>query len=535
MRNLLLLLTALLCFANASAQSDTVTISSFENFADIDDATIFNYDGEAITTYQNGKYLFVRSIVAKTDDDGNTSYYSYPALLYGSAKQTYTNGDIIPANWTGKKTTYKGMTEATTLKNMQPTTGQVDNADVWAAPVDYTGYIQYLNMSDFYTLLAGEYMSFEGVYITDVYRKEITITEVVDGVKYNMAAYNQFNIKLPSDLDVPYNITGFYYINDNTLQFLPVSIERYAQEDNLYTVVFGDDGEEYRIKDELYVVEPTQAFEPEEDSNNYIYVTDNLWELQYYSYTFDWIPTYIAIDCQGDENLYNKIAGMTTIKAGSLWGTLANSNTNPRLLVTEAPTASDNTTELRYRNVNLDDTIVIDGHDVITVTATYKVIDGQEYLMGQDETANLWQPIKLDRRYMGDVQLQDGEQYVFERVVVKLQEEWDSSDPITHMQASGNGGFQLKPLLRQGTTAPARAARRMNPDDPCYYDNIVLCPLEGTPIHTGVTEVSNAAKQVTGIEYVNIAGQTSSTPHDGVNIVVTHYSDGSTTASKVIR
>lgn len=42
-------------------------------------------------------------------------------------------------------------------------------------------------------------------------------------------------------------------------------------------------------------------------------------------------------------------------------------------------------------------------------------------------------------------------------------------------------------------------------------------------------------KQVLGHTYFNLAGMSSSTPFDGVNIVVTRYSDGTTTATKLMR
>ncbi len=54
------------------------------------------------------------------------------------------------------------------------------------------------------------------------------------------------------------------------------------------------------------------------------------------------------------------------------------------------------------------------------------------------------------------------------------------------------------------------------------------------PLPTGINGVVSDAK-VVGVEYVNIAGMRSSKPFKGVNIVVTRYSDGSTTTSKVIK
>ncbi len=50
---------------------------------------------------------------------------------------------------------------------------------------------------------------------------------------------------------------------------------------------------------------------------------------------------------------------------------------------------------------------------------------------------------------------------------------------------------------------------------------------------TGVKSID--AKTVAKVEYVNLAGQRSSTPFQGVNIVVTSYTDGTTQSTKVIK
>ena len=54
---------------------------------------------------------------------------------------------------------------------------------------------------------------------------------------------------------------------------------------------------------------------------------------------------------------------------------------------------------------------------------------------------------------------------------------------------------------------------------------------------SGMTAVEtvNADKQVAGRQYVNMAGMTSNKPFDGMNIVVTTYTDGTTSTVKVIK
>lgn len=53
-------------------------------------------------------------------------------------------------------------------------------------------------------------------------------------------------------------------------------------------------------------------------------------------------------------------------------------------------------------------------------------------------------------------------------------------------------------------------------------------------VSTGISTIDNA-KQVSSVEYYNLAGMRSSKPFTGMNIVVTRYSDGSTTATKVVK
>ena len=55
-----------------------------------------------------------------------------------------------------------------------------------------------------------------------------------------------------------------------------------------------------------------------------------------------------------------------------------------------------------------------------------------------------------------------------------------------------------------------------------------------SPLPTAITRVGTEAQPVS-VEYVNIAGVRSSKPWQGVNIIVTRYSDGTTTTAKVVK
>ncbi|MBQ1611319.1 MAG: hypothetical protein II087_05420, partial [Muribaculaceae bacterium] len=72
-----------------------------------------------------------------------------------------------------------------------------------------------------------------------------------------------------------------------------------------------------------------------------------------------------------------------------------------------------------------------------------------------------------------------------------------------------------------------------NVDDPL---SLAVAPKLGynAPISTG-RDQPQTDKQVLSHTYYNLAGMSSSKPFDGVNIVVTRYTDGTQTATKVLK
>lgn len=65
-----------------------------------------------------------------------------------------------------------------------------------------------------------------------------------------------------------------------------------------------------------------------------------------------------------------------------------------------------------------------------------------------------------------------------------------------------------------------------------YFTNAEKFIVDGDP-----SAVENVAttKTVAGISYVNLAGMQSATPFNGVNLVVTRYSDGTVSTTKVMK
>ena len=119
--------------------------------------------------------------------------------------------------------------------------------------------------------------------------------------------------------------------------------------------------------------------------------------------------------------------------------------------------------------------------------------------------------VDLAHNYHKPNNLVPGEAYEFHAAVMK--------------RVVGNGSKRTQPTP-DGTVNPS--------------SNYELYPLDmpEDPVPTAVRELIfdlNLYKTVVGVSYFNLMGQESSQPFEGINIVVTRYSDGSTSAVKVLR
>ena len=179
-----------------------------------------------------------------------------------------------------------------------------------------------------------------------------------------------------------------------------------------------------------------------------------------------------------------------------------------------------------------------DGHLICNIQGVYKVIDGKEYLMGMDENGELWQPIALDRRYIGQAgQPKDGDLVELDQVVIKLNEAWE-----VRPEDDENAGAPARSRMAtfaQHKRAAAQAVKAPKPrkayrDDDNYYENYILCPLNADFIVTAVNDVETKAA-VSSVQYVNVAGQVSNAPFQGVNVVVTRYDNGTVKTGKLVK
>ena len=113
-----------------------------------------------------------------------------------------------------------------------------------------------------------------------------------------------------------------------------------------------------------------------------------------------------------------------------------------------------------------------------------------------------------------------------------LEEQEGLSTPVVGTIASDKKTITLKDCAVMRIDNPMFYNVQYTIGAPMYECVIVLDePLsESTAIDHTLT-----AKAVASVSYVNLAGQTSSKPFEGVNIVVTRYSDGTTGTTKIVK
>ena len=169
------------------------------SMADTPDNEVVTFEINSTVIWQSGRYLYAM------DETGF-------GLAYGDVGQTYQHGDIIPAGFGGKKTTYKDEPELAAIENGQPLPGfQAKIGNQRPTPEKITpGQVDHEHWAH-YVVIENAMISSDGKTIT------------VNGATCEM--YNQtFNIALPTDLTIPHNVYGVVG-KFNAYQILPISFD----------------------------------------------------------------------------------------------------------------------------------------------------------------------------------------------------------------------------------------------------------------------------------------------------------------------
>ena len=248
-------------------------------------------------------------------------------------------------------------------------------------------------------------------------------------------------------------------------------------------VAQGVDNTEYTVLEDLHIV----AKAPKA---NCVFVSDG--------------ESWMKVFAEG--NVYTAIEAMDDIKGGTLKGVLSEANCNQKLTVTTAPTAATTPVVVEPTAWNLaqSDPTSAQYHFAPKVNEVIKLegywFDG-EFRGYADNTG---QSATADMSWCNtDATMTNGQLYKDIVSVAQLKAPWDS---------------------------------KVAADDDLAFQNYKVYPMaiEDNNVVTGVENL-NGDKSVVNVQYVNVAGQISNTPFQGVNMVVTRYADGSTVTTKVIK
>ena len=490
-------------------------LDSLANINTLDDGTEFQFTTEAYVQYQWGNYLWLMQLDA--------DYYAYAAMVYGDVARTYQVGAVIPAGWTGVKTTYKGLVEITDPTHFKNATGLVD--DMFTEPFDMTGYMSYIE-SDHYENMR---VKFNGIALSDIDNSgNFTINsnekdEDGNDITVTMAGYNKFGIDYPVvDPAERYNIDGMVTIYNNNYQLYPISIEE-APGTRLWKVTYEGLEGNMKIADTLYVALPM--------TDGQILVTDNVLEVLVdtyaewgYTWYQDWYPTWIALDCGDNTELYNAICQMQALAPNTVKGEVVDVNTNPRLILSSTPTgiADPDFESLHLYSYDLNDgKIYALGNEMGQATGRYKLINGDPYLCSAQDTVQVRLDFSLNPEL--EITLNEGSRYDM-TCVFKLSEPWEAED------ASYAPRRSYKSAINRVMKAPSLKAKISGAD---YYTNYTIMPLSASSI-TGINDI-DVAKQAVKVSYVNMTGNVSDNPFPGMNIVITHYNDGTKAITKAVK
>ena len=170
---------------------------------DTPDNTTVTFSNPSVVLWQSGSTMYVK--------EKNSDCFG---LVYGSLNKTYTIGNVIPAGFGGKKTTYNGMPELQNLTGFEDATEtvEVNPEKINPTQVDESHWAHYV-------LLENVLVNTGNTTLTDV--------------NGNSCPYfnNTFKAELPSDLTVRHDVYGIVAAyqkggqGDIVWQILPISFD----------------------------------------------------------------------------------------------------------------------------------------------------------------------------------------------------------------------------------------------------------------------------------------------------------------------
>ena len=177
-----------------------VEVANIAEYLTKKDNAAVKFTNPVTAVYQSGSYLYVK------DDSG-------VALIYGSVGQTYANGAVIPAGFSGVKKYYNGIIELDV---------NAFGSDSFEVSTENNGAITAVEkkLADITANDVHQYVAFKVVEILDINGKNFNIT---DGTT-TVAAYNKFGLET-IEAYKGIKIVGIVDVHNGEVQILPIEID----------------------------------------------------------------------------------------------------------------------------------------------------------------------------------------------------------------------------------------------------------------------------------------------------------------------
>ena len=507
-------------------------------------------------------YIYVK-------DESGCAYFHQPYVTEGTpSMDQLENGDVIGARFYGDKEPDEavGSTQSiysmfTNLQNFAPTGNKALAEPELKVMANITG-------SDA-AELNNHYITINKVTLTDLYDAGLGYGGSkyfdINGVEH--IGYNKFNIDYASvvdDLDAYYNITGIFTAYNNNLEFHPTEIVKWAEKEITLKDLCenGDVDETYTLTDNLHGVHAngTSMWVKDETGNSIKKTSPADGERSYY---IDAIGNTRTEQADYDQSNWLEVVfpdaataksfEKTIIEGYSIKGVF-NNKTNPKLTLTSDAIVkkygdADEYAPNYYCMANFADWA--EGADHLYQTGN----DGNNYFFMNPKpqefamiTWAMWNGEMFVIPANAIVSVNDVDYNVnywdFDGAFIPNWSMNATSYTNESLNESLNGHFdvvyQFNAIIRKvetetGSKASEGVSGKENQNPSTQY---TVYPLNFTTDQSGVITAVNDVKAVGEVEsvtYFNVAGMQSSKPFDGINIVVTRYTDGSISTTKVIR
>lgn len=106
------------------------------------------------------------------------------------------------------------------------------------------------------------------------------------------------------------------------------------------------------------------------------------------------------------------------------------------------------------------------------------------------------------------------------------------------MSNNENSEFKFLAVVQRATGGGSGAPRRAPKTESGATSNLLISPTSldlDNGVYTDVTDVKVANREVKAVKYVDVVGRVSDRPFEGLNIIVTEYTDGSVETVKVLK